>query len=471
MDTTEFKSILMQIAGTDYVSDRAEDLQVHASDETEDLVFEPQWVVWPANAAQVAQILKACDNHRIPVTPRGAGTGLSGGALPVCGGVSLDMSRMNKILHIDLENHQVMVEPGVINDVLREAVAAHGLYYPPDPASKGSCFIGGNVAHNSGGPKAVKYGVTRDYILNMEVALTNGELIWTGSDTLKNATGYSLTHLLIGSEGTLGVVTKIVLKLIALPAHAMLLFCSFDNARDACSAVPEIMKSGVVPSAMEFVERSGIDQGMQYTGTHLDIHGDATAFLIIELDGFDMDKIREDAEKIYLILEDHGVLDVTVADNAEAMERIWKVRRAVGEAVKAGSVYKEEDAVVKRAYLPELYEGVKEIGSRYGFESVCYGHAGDGNLHINILRSSMKDAEWNGTHLENGIREIFRLCKKLGGTISGEHGIGWVQKKYMGEVMAEAQIELMRGIKKVFDPNNILNPGKIFERSPGSLQT
>ena len=463
MDIKKIKADLGVFIRSGNVSDLTEDLVRNASDETEDLIYKPELVIWPTTANEVAQILKYCNDNKIPVTPRGAGTGLSGGALPVMGGISLDMSRMNSILNIDVENHQVTVEPGVINDELRKVVEEKGLFYPPDPASKGSCFIGGNIAHNSGGPKAVKYGVTRDYVLNLEVALVTGELIWTGSDTLKNSTGYSLTHLMTGSEGTLGVVTKAVLKLIAKPPYDLLMLCSFKNAQDACRAVPSIMTSGVVPSSMEFMERSGVAMAMRATSTELPVREDAEAYLIVELDGFDVAKMQENAEMIYMILEKNNVLDVVLAEDSDTKDRIWKVRRSISEAVKRASVYKEEDAVVKRANLPDLFDGVKEIGNRYGFESVCYGHVGDGNLHINILKTSISDEDWNGPHLENGIREIFKLCKKLGGTISGEHGIGLVQKKYMNEVMSSTNIDLMKGIKRAFDPNNILNPGKIFD--------
>lgn len=463
MSNKELEEALVGILDRQAVSVTEEDLHSHSSDETEDLCFEPDVVVWPENTEQVSAVLRFCNENEVIVTPRGAGTGLSGGALPVKGGVSLDMSRMNRIIDIDALNFQVTVEPGVINDDLRTAVAEKGLFYPPDPASKGSCFIGGNLAHNSGGPKAVKYGVTRDYVLNLELVLPNGDVIWTGSDTLKNSTGYSLTQLIVGSEGTLGVITKAVLKLIALPEHQRLLLCSFENAAMACSAVPKIMASGVVPSSMEFMERKGVDMAMDQLGYRLDIPDEAEAVLLVEVDGFDSEKLLEDIELIYKILEDHKVLDVGFAESSEQMERIWKVRRSISEAVKRSSVYKEEDTVVKRGYLPELFQGVKRIGEKYGFTSVCYGHVGDGNLHVNILKADMSDEQWNGDHLENGIREIFRLCKELGGTISGEHGIGYVQKKYMNEVMGQTHFNLMRGIKHTFDPKGILNPGKIFD--------
>lgn len=453
---------LSQILPQDQVLSEKSDLLRYASDYTEDLVFLPDLVVIPMIVEEVSAVMKYANTHGIPVTVRGAGTGLSGGCLPVKGGIVLSTEKFNRILEIDENNLQATVEPGVINEVFRTAVEGRGLFYPPDPASKGSCFLGGNIAHNSGGPKAVKYGVTRDYVLNLEVVLASGEIIWTGADTLKFSTGYNLTQLMIGSEGTLGIVTKIVFKLIAKPKQDVLLLAHFTEPVSACQAVSSIMKSGVLPSAMELMEKSGVDLVCRHQNLSNPAKADCEALLLIELDGNDLEALYQACEEINRILEMFGAKEVLMADTSDQKEAWWKIRRAIGEVVKTHSTYKEEDTVVKRAYLPELMAGVKEIGRRYGFESVCYGHAGDGNLHVNILKNDMSDEAWNGPHLEEGIREIFRLCKKLGGTISGEHGIGLVQQKYMNEVMGETNLELMRGIKRVFDPNGILNPGKIF---------
>jgi glycolate oxidase len=435
----------------------------YGSDHTEDLHFDPDVVLFPESVTDVSNILKFCFENNIPVTPRGAGTGLSGGALPIDAGVLLSMERMNKILEIDSDNFTATLEPGVINEELRIAVEKQGLFYPPDPASKGSCFMGGNVAHNSGGPKAVKYGITSDYIMNLEVVLPNGDVIWTGANTRKNSTGYNLTALFVGSEGTLGVVTKIVCKLISKPKLEMLLLASFKDAESACEAVAEIMKTGVTPSALELMEVKGIEMAMNFTSDSFPITEGADMYMIIELDGNDAETMFGEVEQINEILENRKVLDVLFADNSAQKETIWKIRRSLGEAVKANSTYKEEDTVVPRASLPALYSGVKEIGVRFGFESVCYGHAGDGNLHVNILKSSMTQEEWDGEHLENGIREIFKLCKSLNGTISGEHGIGYVQRKYMNIVMSDTQLGVLKAVKKAFDPKGIMNPQKIFE--------
>lgn len=454
---------LIQLLGPSLVTVEPQDLQKYGQDETEDFVFEPDVVVRPETVDQVSRLMAYCNKHQVIVTPRGAGTGLSGASLPIHKGVLLSMERFNKIVDIDEANMQATVESGVINHHLREAVEAKKLFYPPDPASKGSCFIGGNVAHNSGGPKAVKYGVTKDYILNLEVVLPSGEVIWTGSNTLKNSTGYSLTQLFVGSEGSLGVVTKVVVRLLAKPKHNLLLWANVEMATTACKAVSDIMKSGVVPSGMELMERKGIDLACDYLGLHNPLSKNAQAALMIEVDGDNMDQLYADCESIGEILNQHGIEDVLFADSGEQKESWWKIRRSIGEVVKAHSTYKEQDTVVKRSHLADLMAGVKEIGNRFCFESVCYGHAGDGNLHVNILKNDMSDEAWNGPHLEEGIREIFRLCKKLGGTISGEHGIGYVQKKYMNEVMTHVHLNLMRGIKKAFDPNGIMNPGKIFD--------
>jgi glycolate oxidase subunit GlcD len=460
----DFIEKLNELLGIDRVLTSLENREKYSRDYTEDLSYIPELVAVPTNVGEVQGILKLCNEYKVPVTARGAGTGLSGACLPVKGGVSLSMAAFSKILHIDEENLQATVEPGVINQIFRDAVEEKGLFYPPDPASKGSCFLGGNVAHNSGGPKAVKYGVTSNYILNLEVVLANGEVIWTGADTLKYSTGYNLTQLMIGSEGTLGIVTKIVVKLISKPKHEVLLLAQFVDTVEACQAVAQIMKSGVTPSALELMEKSGVDIACGHLQLSNPGKENCDAMLLIELDGNEMEKLYQDSELINSILEEHDVVEVNFADTSEQKERWWQIRRSIGEVVKAKSIYKEEDTVVRRASLPELMKGVKEIGAKYGFESVCYGHAGDGNLHVNILKNDMSDEEWNGPILEEGIRELFRLCKKLGGTISGEHGIGLVQQKYMNEVLSETNLELMRGIKKVFDPNGILNPGKIFSK-------
>lgn len=450
-----------QIIGEAFVLVTAEDKDPYSRDYTEDLCFMPEVVLKPGVVEEIAQLLAYCHTHRIPVTPRGAGTGLSGGALPVYGGVVLSVERLNRITEIDEQNFQVTVEPGVINETLQQVVREKGLFYPPDPASKGSCFLGGNIAHASGGPRALKYGTTRDYVLNLQVVLPSGDVIWTGANTLKYSTGYNLTHLMIGSEGTLGIVTKILLRLIPHPPHTLLLLTSFQSPEKACEAVNGIFLAGCSPSACEFIEPEGFRLSAALQNISFTIAEEAAAYLLIEVDGYDTNRMMQECEAISEVLYAHECLDVLFAQSSDEKEYFWKLRRSIGEATKLNNTYKEEDTVVPRASLPALFKGVKEIGNRYGFRTVCYGHAGDGNLHVNILKDQLSDHFWH-TEIPKAIAEIFTLCKELKGTISGEHGIGLVQKPYMQVVMPQLQLELMRGIKQVFDPNMILNPGKIF---------
>ena len=454
-------AVLKEIVGTDFVFSDEDKLLEYSSDETEDLSYPPEVVLKPKTTEEISKIITYCNDKLISITPCGARTGLSGGSLPIKGGIALSTERLNSIIEIDDRNLQAKVEPGVINQVFRDAVEEKGLFYPPDPASKGSCFLGGNLAENSGGPKALKYGVTKDYVLNLEVVLPTGEIIWTGANVLKNSTGYNLTQLMIGSEGTLGIITKIVFKLIPLPTKDISMLVPFSSAEKACEAVSAVFRAGITPSALEFIERDAIDWTIKYTDVEIQILEDVQAHLLVEVDGNDIDLLYKDCEKIAEVMEQFDCGEILLADSESQKEQLWKLRRAVGEAVKANSVYKEEDTVVPRAELAKLLIGVKEIGGKYGFKSVCYGHAGDGNLHVNIIKGEMSDSDWNNK-LTFGIREIFELTKNLGGTISGEHGIGLVQKEYLGIVLSDKNIELQKGIKKLFDPNQILNPGKIF---------
>jgi glycolate oxidase len=434
----------------------------YGHDETEDLSHPPEVVVRARNTAEVSAVVKLCAQHHIPVTPIGGRTGLSGGALSIYGGVGLALDRMDRIVDIDERNLQVTVEPGVITQVLQDAVAAKGLYYPPDPSSKGSCTIGGNLAENAGGPRAVKYGVTRDFVLNLEVVLPNGAVIWTGANTLKNSTGYDLTRLLVGSEGTLGIITRAVLRLVPLPKATRLMLVPFASAIKACEAVSAVFRAGIIPSALEFMERDAIAWTMRFTdGLPAQLSTDPEAYLLVEVDGNHDDVLMQDCETILSVVEAHGAGEVLFAENSAEKDALWRLRRSVPVSVKAHSVYKEEDTVVPRFELPRLLQGVKEIGESYGFNTVCYGHAGDGNLHVNIIKGDLSDAFWtNGLPL--AIREIFELVVSLGGTLSGEHGIGLVQKDYMDIAFNADQLSIMRAIKTAFDPQGIMNPGKVL---------
>lgn len=461
--TTDVFEALKQVVGDAYILADEENLQRYGHDETEELLFLPEVVLKPGSTEEVSAIMKLCNTHRIPVTPRGAGTGLSGGALPHLGGVLLSTERLNKILHIDERNLQVTTEPGVITEVLQDAVKAKHLFYPPDPSSRGSCFIGGNIAENSGGPKAVKYGVVKDYVLNLEVVLPDGDIIWTGANVLKNSTGYNLTQLMVGSEGTLGIVTKIVLKLIPLPKYDLLMLVPFASLEKASEAVSAIFRAGFTPSALELME---IDALMLVSkmvdSTAVPVNDSIEAHLIIEVDGNNMDVLLADMEAIAALLTEFDAGDIFFADDAQQKAELWKLRRRVAEAAKSSGYTIEEDAVVPRAELPALVRGVKELGKQYGFEAVCYGHAGDGNLHIRINHPSIKNSHGNA-EMNVALADLFRLVHSLGGTISGEHGVGLIQKPYLDTVFKQQNIELMRGIKRVFDPNNILNAGKIFD--------
>lgn len=461
--TPDIYNLFKTIVGEPYILADEEQLNHYGHDETEKLFFLPEVVLKPGNPAEISAILKICNTQSIPVTPRGAGTGLSGGALPHLGGVLLSTERLNKILSIDERNLQIITEPGVITEVLQNAVKEKGLFYPPDPSSKGSCFIGGNIAENSGGPKAVKYGVVKDYVLNLEVVLPNGEIIWTGANVLKNATGYNLTQLLVGSEGTLGIVTKIVLRLIPYPKFDLLMLVPFSSLEKASEAVSAIFRAGFIPSALELIEIDALMIVSEMVGsTAVPVNDSIAAHLIIEVDGNNMDVLMNEMESIAELLTQFGSGEIFFADDAQQKDALWKLRRRAAEAVKANGYTIEEDTVVPRAELPALIKGVKELGNEYGFKAVCYGHAGDGNLHIRINHPTIKNSHGNA-EMTAALTALFQLVNSLGGTISGEHGIGLIQKPYMETVFKKTNMHLMREIKKVFDPNNILNAGKIFD--------
>ncbi len=459
----EHIEILQKIVGSNNVFFDKESLDNYSSDQTEKLFFQPEVVVKPITAEEISAIMQLCNKHFIPVTPRGAGTGVSGGALPQLGGVLLSTERMNNIIEIDENNLQVITEPGVITEVLMNAVKEKGLYYPPDPSSKGSCFIGGNIAENSGGPRAVKYGVVKDYVLNLEIVLPTGEIIWTGANVLKNATGYNLTQLIVGSEGTLGIVTKIVLRLIPLPKYDLLMLVPFKNLEQASEAVSTIFKAGFTPSALEFVEIDALKIVSKMLDSHtVPVTDDIAAHLIIETDGNDIDVMMKEMEAIAELMTQYDIGEIFFADDNNQKAELWKLRRKAAEAVKLEGYTIEEDTVVPRALLPQLIKGVKALGEKYHFKAVCYGHAGDGNIHVRINHPTIKNSHENA-EMTGILRELFLLVKSLGGTVSAEHGVGLIQKPYMDIVFDKTALQLMRSIKKVFDPNNILNAGKIFD--------
>ncbi|MEO6583519.1 MAG: FAD-binding protein, partial [Ferruginibacter sp.] len=412
-DLENFVADFKKIAGDAYVYTSEEDMYNYGSDETENLHFTPGIVILPSSAEQISEIVKICNTQKIPVTPRGAGTGLSGGALPQYGGVVISFERMNNILHIDERNLQVTTEPGVITEVLQNAVKEKGLFYPPDPSSRGSCYIGGNIAANSGGPKAVKYGVVKDYVLNLQVVLANGDIIWTGANVLKNSTGYNLTQLIVGSEGTLGLVTKIVLKLLPHPKYDLLMLVPFNDLEKAGAAVSAIFRAGFTPSALELVEINALKIVEKFVdSTTVTVSDDTQAHLLIEVDGNYRETLMNDMEAIAELLASFDCGEIFFADDAQQKAELWKLRRRVAEAVKLAGYTIEEDTVVPRAELPALIHGVKKLGALHQFDVVCYGHAGDGNLHIRIRKPGSLYS-LNNPDVIPILEELFKLVKSL----------------------------------------------------------
>jgi glycolate oxidase len=453
---------LRQIAGEANVLTTPEDMEKYAHDEVQELHHMPEVVVKVSSADEICQIMRLASEKRFPVTPRGGGQGLSGGAVPVHGGVVLSVERMNRILEIDEENLMATLEPGVITGDLHRAVEAKGLFYPPDPASLDSCSMGGNIVENSGGPRAIKYGVTRHYVVGLEAVLPSGELIRMGGKLVKDVTGYDLLHLLLGSEGTLAIVTKIIVRLIPLPTVRVDLLVPFNDFMDASRSVSAIIKSRIVPTALEFMMKDSIAAVQALSGKEIP-HADAEAHLLITLDGNDQAAIEAEYEKVGEICMENGAEDVLVADNPKLRDRLWEARRMIIEALQHLSPEKimdTEDLVVPRASIPELLEQIRGIADKHGMKIICFGHAGDGNVHVNIIKD-MPDDAWQAKRgpLAN---DMYKAALGLNGSITGEHGIGLTRKKYLHLAVDERQIEIMRKIKQAYDPLNVLNPGKIL---------
>jgi glycolate oxidase len=452
---------LRRIVGDGNVLLGAEAMEPYAHDEVVGLRAEPEVVVRATDAAQVADIFKLAQRERVPVTPRGAGMGLSGGAVPVCGGIILSLEKMKRILEIDKENLMVTVEPGVITGDIHRAVEAEGLFYPPDPASLDSCTIGGNIAEGAGGPRAVKYGVTKDYVCGLEAVLPSGEVITCGGKLVKNVTGYNMVQLLIGSEGTLAVVTKIILRLVPLPKVRVDLLVPYDDFQSAANTVSAIIAHRIVPTTIEFMERDSVAAVERLLQKEVP-HHDAAAHLLIQLDGSRPDTVDADYEVVGDLCLENGARDVLVAKDQYTRDRLWEARRKIIEALKHESpINHMEDVVVPRAEIPPLLKGIKDVAARYAVRVVSFGHAGDGNVHVNVLKDDLPMERWEEL-VPPLAEEIYRLTLSLGGTITGEHGVGVSRRRYLPLALDAAQIELMRGIKAVFDPNGILNPGKIF---------
>jgi glycolate oxidase subunit GlcD len=450
---------LRRVLAADEIIFDGDDLTRFGRDETEDLCFPPQIVVRPRRGEDVATVLGLAYQHGVPVTPRGGGTGLSAGALPVQGGVVLSLDRLDRILEIDEENLVVVVEPGVVTQTLQEEVERRGLYYPPDPASRGSCTIGGNLAENAGGPHAVKYGVTSDYVMGLRVVLADGTPIRVGGRCRKDVAGYDLKRLLVGSEGTLGVVTEATLRLIPLPEHRALFLAGFATLQGGLDGVLAVLRE-MTPSACEFLERAAIEAAASHLSRPVPLPG-VESYVLMEVDGLSEGDVEAQMLAAGEVLDRTGAVEVVAAVSSREQEELWGLRRAAGEAVKALSTYKEEDCAVPRSRIVDLVLGVKEIAARHGITTICYGHAGDGNIHVNVLRMNVDEETWS-KKLPQAIEQIFRLTVSLGGSITGEHGVGFTQRRYLPIQLGSAELDLLRRIKEAFDPRGSLNPGKVL---------
>jgi glycolate oxidase len=425
----------------------------------------PDVVVFPKNAQEIAEIMKLANREKIPVTPRGGGTSLSGGPLPVAGGIVLVMTRMNKLLQIDRDNLIAFVEPGVTTAELHREAEKAGLFYPPDPSSSHVSTIGGNLAENSGGPHGLKYGVTKHYVIGLEVVTPLGEIIRTGGMTVKNVTGYDLTSLIVGSEGTLGIITKAILRLIPKPPARKTLMAVFDDVIDSGRAISGVLKNGILPAKLEMMDQASIRAVENYKSSGLPI--DAEAILLLEVDGHPA-AVQEEIRKAAEICRQYRAKEVRMATDEAEREELWKARKLVSPAISQVKPTKiSEDATVPRSKIPEMLERLKQIREKYQLHLVVFGHAGDGNLHPNIIADSRDQDEMK--RVEEAVGEIFKAAVELGGTLSGEHGIGTMKPAYMEMEVGPAGLDMMRRIKQAWDPNNILNPFKIFPK-PGQTR-
>ncbi|MDW7739376.1 MAG: FAD-linked oxidase C-terminal domain-containing protein [Bacillota bacterium] len=464
--TPDILSELISITGKDFIlCGDAEILEPYSHDELSDPAYfaMPEVVVKPGSADEISLIMKIANREYIPVTPRGAGSGLSGGAIPVCGGILLSLERMNRILEIDQDNLIAVVEPGVVTNDLNKMVEKEGLFFAGYPMSLESCFIGGNVAENAGGGRAIKYGVTGRYITGLEVVMPTGEICNFGGKRVKDVSGYNMVQLMIGSEGTLGIFTKIFVRLMPLPRAKIDMLVMFKDIETAISVVPIIMtKTRIIPTGIEFMDKLSLDTASDFIGEKKRFN-ECGAILIIELDGNDPDLVREDCLSIGELCLDKGALDAFIAEGPVDQEKIWNVRRRVAEAFKAISPEQSlEDIVVPMNNIPRLMPRLGELSEKYGVLIPCYGHAGDGNLHATIVKKPETSLEeWHRT-LPSILKELYTITRELGGTISGEHGIGHKRRDYLSVVLKEDEIMAMKKIKHALDPFNILNPGKIF---------
>ncbi|MBI5656689.1 MAG: FAD-binding protein [Geobacter sp.] len=448
---------LKEIVGPDNVAAEIQDLLCYGYDATQ-MEFLPDAVVHPADTAEVAAVMKLANQERFPVFPRGAGSGFSGGALPKGGGIVLVTTRLNRILRIDTENLIAEVEPGVVTEQFQQEVEKLGLFYPPDPASLKFSTLGGNVAENAGGPRCVKYGVTRDFVMGLEVVLPTGEIIRTGGETYKGVVGYDLTRLLCGSEGTLGVITKIIFKLLPYPEAKKTMLTIFDSIDGAAKAVSTIIGNKIIPTTLEFMDHATlkcVDRRFK-----MGLPESARAVLLIEVDG-DRELIERQAARIQELVKPLGLVECKVAKDAAESEALWKVRRLVSPSLRDVNPDKyNEDIVVPRSKVPDVIRRIEKIQQKYDIPIVNFGHAGDGNIHVNVMIDKEVAGQQEKAH--EAIREVFRAALDLGGTMSGEHGVGLSKAPYIPLELSPVQIATMQAVKHALDPNNILNPGKMF---------
>jgi glycolate oxidase len=464
--TPEIVAQLRRIVGEKFVVyGDPEKLEPFSHDEVAEKQYAhmPEALVRPASAQQIAKIMKLANRDHVPVTPRGAGSGLSGGAVPLCGGIVLLLDRMAAVVEIDRANMMITVEPGVVTNQINEVLRGTGLFYAGYPMSLETCCVGGNVAENAGGGKAVKYGTTARYVLGLEVVTPTGQVIQLGGKLVKDVTGYNMIGLMVGSEGTLGVFTKVTLKLLPLPKSSVDLLVLFRTPEQAIAAVPKIMTGGIIPTAIEFMDAVSFRAACDYLNETIP-YRQAGAMLLITVDGADEQQVASQYEDIGEMCMEAEAIEVYVADNATTSERIWKVRRNVAEAFKVVSPHQSlEDIVVPTASIPRMVAGLAELSKKYDCAIPCYGHAGDGNLHATpVMNPQWSLVEWR-RKLPKLLVELYKLARELGGTISGEHGIGHKRKKYLPLVLQKPAIDMMRALKRALDPNNILNPGKIFD--------
>lgn len=465
--TPELVSRLAGIVGEEYtIYNDNEKIFPYSHDETFESGYTamPEVVLRPRTTTEISHIMQLALEHMIPVTPRGAGSGLSGGAVPLFGGILLSLERMNSILEIDKANLMAVVEPGVITNELNRCLTAEGLFYAGYPLSLENCFIGGNVAENAGGARAIKYGVTGRYVHGLEVVLPGGEVMELGGKRLKDVTGYDLLHLFVGSEGTLGIFTRITLRVLPLPPASAVLLAPFPSLEQAVEAAPRMMiETGIIPSAIELIDRRTMELCCRFRNEKVPDMEKADSYLLIEVDGG-----TGEVERNYNTLADHcldnGALDVYVANTPTTREKFWKLRAVAGEALKAYcGENAAEDIVVPPSAIPALLADADKLSNQYGLQCICFGHLGDGNLHIHLLKKEEQMPQQKFREaVESVLQKLYISASKLGGTLSGEHGVGHKRKKYLPFVLGQAEMNLMQGIKKVFDPCNILNPGKII---------